>query len=69
MLNSFFSYFRSKKGQGMATETIIGLILLLIVLIILVLIFTNQSGTIFGTIKEFFGLVDNTPKNLTDVIQ
>lgn len=53
----------------MATETIIGLILLLIVLIILVLIFTNQSGSIFGTIKEFFGLVDNTPKNLTDVIQ
>lgn len=69
MLNSFFSYFKNKKGQGLATETIIGIILLLIVLIVLVLIFTNQSNSIFGTIKEFLGLVDNTPKNLTDVVK
>ncbi|MBS3172254.1 hypothetical protein J4438_01570 [Candidatus Woesearchaeota archaeon] len=69
MLNSFFSYFKNKKGQGLSVETIIVLVLLLIVLVVVVLIFTGQSKMIFDNVREFFGLINETPKNLTGTIK
>lgn len=62
-INSFFSYIKNKKGQGLPTETIVIVVILLIVLVVLVLIFTSQSNEIFSDIKEFLGLVNSTPLN------
>lgn len=66
MLNSF-SFF--KKGQGLPIETIIVILILLIVFIVLVLIFSDQSSSIFDTLKNFLGLANEAaPKNLSEVI-
>ena len=67
MLNSF-SFF--KKGQGLPIETIIIILILIIVFVVIVVIFSNQSGSIFDTLKTFLGLANETvPKNLSEVIQ
>ena len=42
-----------KKGEGLAISTIIYIILALLVLILIILIFTSQTGTIFGSVKEY----------------
>jgi len=70
MLNSFFSYLKSRKGQGLPIETVIIVIILIIVLVVIILIFSNQSNSIFDTIKQFLGIAnESTPKNLTEFIQ
>jgi len=53
----------------LSVETIIVLVLLLIVLVVVVLIFTGQSKMIFDNVREFFGLINETPKNLTGTIK
>lgn len=66
MLNSF-SFF--KKGQGLPIETIIVILILIIVFVVIIFIFSDQSSSIFDTLKNFIGLVNDTaPKNLSEVI-
>ncbi len=69
MLNSLFFSFKNKKAQGLSIETIIVIIILIIVLLVVIIIFTDQSSSIFETIKRFLGIAEQTtPRNLTGVI-
>lgn len=69
MLNFPF-FLKSKSGQGLPIETIIVIVLLLIVLIIILFIFSDQSSTIFDSVRGFLGLAESsTPTNLSEVIK
>ena len=58
-----------KKGQGLSIETIIIVTIAILVLVAVILIFSGQSGEIFGKVGDFISNIFTPEIDPSEVIQ